>query len=177
MNLIVQGDEGVSPLLDDITDQVVILRHTFLNRRFQMPRFQVVKARGGFGCLAKNPTSKVFASSVTDNEDVTCTRRDLIGMCSPELLMLAMADTTPALGIDLSLREYMLVAADGNDARGDTVEDARQRLMRITRSKITTLFELHPESVYIGPGMISYPEGATPVEIPIRKGQEWTAKY
>ena len=175
INLIVEGDEGVSPLVDDIRNKWVVLRHTMLDRRYQMPRFQIIRPFGGFGSYRTD--GKIFSRHAADGRDVHCYRHDLVGMCSDELAIKAAADTTPVKAIDLTLHEYLLIAQDGSHERGDTVEQARQRLKLLTDAKVTELWEIHPESRINEMGVISYPDGAPPVLVPIRMGKVWTAKY
>lgn len=176
MNLIDRNHKGLRPLAGDLSQTVVVLDYQCLGRRFQMPRFQLIKAKGGFGCK-EDSDGKIFAICIADGEDISCRRAHLIGIATDELIKEAMADTTPVPGIDLSLREYMLIAKDGSSARGDTVEQARQRLNVLTDAKTVGAYELHPESYLNEFGYISYPAGAPPVEIGIRKGRTWTARH
>jgi|LauGreSuBDMM15SN_2_FD.fasta_scaffold25147_1 hypothetical protein len=176
INLIVEGDEGVSPLVADLTYKWVVLAYKFLPRQYQQPRFQIIRPFGGPGCKIQL-NGIIYARHAADGQDVHCHRFDLIGMCSDELAIKAAADTTPVASIDLNLHEYLLIARDGHNERGDTVEQARQRLMRITHAEITEVWSVHPESKVNDMGVISYPDGAPPVEIPVIKGKIWTAKY
>jgi len=176
MNLIDRNHKGLRPLVGDLNGQVVVLDYQCLGRRYQMPRFQLIKAKGGFGCN-EGSDGKIYAVCIADGEDISCRRGNLIGIATDELISEAMADTTPVPGIDLSLREYMLIAKDGTSARGETVERARQRLLLLTDAKVVGAYELHPESYLNEFGYISYPDGAAPVEVGIRKGKVWTAKH
>jgi len=167
--LITTGQEGLMPLSPDINGKVVVLRHTWLNMRMQLPRLQLVKATGGFGCKADSG-GKVFGRFIASGEDTTFRRTDLIGEASNELIEQAMADTTPITPINASLREYLAIAKDGEQARGDTIEQAKERLHRITRSAVIAVYQIHPESFVTDLGFITYPEGIKPVEIQVRKG-------
>lgn len=175
MTLIEQGHEGLRPLVGDITKLVVVLDWKCLGRRFQMPRFQIIKATGGFGCK-EDSTGKIYGICIADSENVVLRRSNLIGIATDELINEAMADTTPVANIDLNLREYMLIAKDGSSARGDTVEFAKQRLLRLTNSAVVGAYELHPEAYLNEFGYISYPSGAPPTQVGIRKGKVWTAR-
>ena len=177
MNLIVPGDEGVTPLVGDITGKPVVIAFQHLNRRYQMPRFQIFMPTGGFGCQEGSLGSKVYGRSMADNEDSQFRREHFIGFASSELVQRAMLDTTPVPGIDLSLREYMLVSRDGRTERGDTIEQARQRLRKVTKAHVVSAWEIHPESHLTEWGAVSFPEGAPPVEVPIKKGRIWTAAH
>lgn len=176
MSLIDAGHEGLMPLVGDLTDKVVVLDWRKLNRRYQLPRFQLVKAKGGFGCKEGSLGNKVYGYCIADSSDVACRRQQLIGIATIELINEAMADTRAVGQIDLALREYMLVAKDGSSERGQTIEEARQRLKRITNSVVVGAYELHPESYITEFGFIQYPQGAPPTEVRINKGKVWTAK-
>lgn len=176
MNLVEPGHGGLLPLVGNISGKVVVLDWKVLNGRFQLPRFQLIKANGGFGCN-EDSQGKIFGVCIADSEDVELRRKHLIGIATDELISEAMADTRPVEQIDLELREYMLVAKDGSNARGQTIEQARQRLKRYTDAAVVVAYELHPESVLNEFGYISYPQGAPPVEMKIKKGKEWTARH
>lgn len=176
MNLIMSGCEGLRPLADDITGKVVVVAHTRLKRRYQLPRFQLIHATGGFGCKTGNLGSKVFGRFVCDGEDATYNRSDFIGMADEALVSRAMADPTPVGEIDKDQRVYMLIARSGHWETGDTVNQAMKRLRRLTKSAIAHAYHLHPESFINDMGYISYPEGITPQEIQVKKeGNEWIA--
>ena len=174
MNLIVSGDKGLRPLVGDLTKQVLVLSHTKLMRRYQMPRFQIFHATGGFGCQENSLGSAVFGIHIADGESCRWNRNDFIGIATDELVTQAMEDTTPVENIDLRQRTYFLVAKDGTIETGDTIEQARQRLRRITRSAVRVAYHAHPESQLTDFGYISYPKGAEPVEVKIKsRGGIW----
>lgn len=176
MQLIESTDERLRPLVGNVKGHVLVLDWRLLRRRFQMPRFQLIKATGGFGC-EEGSSGKVFGASICDGEDGAYRRKDFIGLASIPLIEAAMSDTTPVQGIDLSLREYLLVARDGSTERGQSIEQARQRLRLISSAAITVAYEVHPESYMTDFGFISYPEGAPPTEVKIRRGKVWTASH
>lgn len=176
MHLIESADERLRPLVGDLKGQVLVLDWRLLGRRFQMPRFQLIKATGGFGCQDGSP-GKIFGVSICDGEQETYRRSNFIGIATDELITASMADTTPVQGIDLSLREYLLIARDGSAERGNTIEQARQRLRRISNAAITGAYEVHPESHLNDFGFISYPDGAPPSEVKIKRGKVWTASH
>lgn len=176
MQLIESTDERLRPLVGNVKGRVLVLDWRQLKRRFQMPRFQLIKATGGFGC-EEGSTGKVFGTSICDGEDGAYRRNHFIGMATDPLIQAAMADTTPVAGIDLSLREYLLIARDGSTERGQTIEQARQRLRLISSAAITGAYEVHPESYMTDFGFISYPDGAPPVEVKIKRGKVWTASH
>ena len=176
MKLITPQDKGVTPLVSDITGQVVVLAHTKLKRRYQLPRFQLIKATGGFGCKEGSLGSAVFGRFIADGEDASYRRSDFIGIADADLIAQALADTTPVKEIDLELRHYLLISKDGNMEAGHTADQAMKRLRRLTRSAVSVAYLLHPESFVNDLGYISYPSGATPVEVKIKKeGKEWIA--
>ena len=175
MKLITQGDEGLAPLSGDITGQVVVISHTRLNKRYQSPRFQLFKATGGFGCKENSLGSAVFGHYLADGDDDRRERRELIGIASDELIGRALEDTTPVLDLDVTARVYLLIAKDGTYEIGDTVEQARQRLLRLTDATVTEAWHVHPESKISDIGFITYPPGAPPLAVRIKKGKEWTA--
>lgn len=174
MQLIERTDERLRPLVGDIKGQVLVLDWRLLKRRFQMPRFQLIKAIGGFGCKEDN-AGKVFGASVCDGEDGAYRRPNFVGIATDELIGCAMADTTPVPSLDLNLREYLLIARDGSTERGPTIEQARHRLKLISGAAITGAYEVHPESYVTDFGFISYPEGAPPSAVKIKRGKVWTA--
>lgn len=169
MNLIVKDDEGVTPLVNNILGKMLVVDHTKLNRRYQMPRFQIFKALGGFGCQANSLGTKVFGEYIADSQSAQLYRYDFIGMASDELIKRAMADTTPVKALDPKERCFFVLAKDGSFETGDTAHQAMQRLHRITNSKLMTAFYAHPEA-YINPyGFITYPEGTVATEVKIKK--------
>ncbi len=169
MNLIVKGDEGVTPLVSNILGKLLVVDHTKLKRRYQMPRFQIFKATGGFGCQANSLGSKVFGEYIADSSATYLFRYDFIGMASDELVKRAMEDTTPVKALDPKERCFFVMAKDGSVETGNTVHQAMQRLHRITNSKLLTAFYAHPEA-YINPyGFISYPEGTRATEVKVKK--------
>lgn len=178
MKLIDYGHDGVTPIVShNLMGKFVVVNWRKLDRRFQQPRFQIFKPTGGTGCITSMQGGKVFGRHVFDGGDGEFKRDDFLGLASEALIRAAMADTTPTVPIDLSLREYMIRARDGSEERGKTIEEARRRLSYITSSKVTEAWELHPDS-YINPfGLIVYPEGAPPTQVKIKKGKEWTAAY
>lgn len=176
MNLIDRNSQGLRPLQGDLTDQVLVLDWSRLERRFQLPRFQLIKAKGGFGCQEDSP-GKIFGVAIADSTSVAARRRDFIGIATAELITQAFADATPVSNIDLSLREYLLVARDGSTERGSTIEEARHRLKLITNSAVIHAYQVHPESRINEFGFIQHPQGAAPTEVKIRKGKTWTAQH
>lgn len=176
MNLIDRNSQGLRPLQGDLTDQVLVIDWTKLPRRYQLPRFQLIKAKGGFGCKEDSP-GKVFGVCIADSANTVSRRADFIGIATTELITQALADTTPVSETDLSLREYLLIARDGSTERGATIEEARQRLKLITSSSVISAYQVHPESWVNEFGFIQYPEGAAPTEVKIKKGNTWTAQH
>jgi hypothetical protein len=172
--LITATTKGLRPLSHDITGKVVVIKYSILNKRYQSPRFQIIKATGGFGCK-EGSTGKVFGRMVADGSDITLRRDELLGEASDELVMEAMADDTPVKPIEVSKREFLIVAKDGNQTRGTTQQEAYDRLRRITRSAVLACYHIHPESTINELGYMSYPEGIPPVEMSVRKGKDWTA--
>jgi len=175
MDLIGSNSEGLAPLSGDLKDKVLVIDHTRLGARYQTPRFQLFKARGGFGCADNSLGRAIFGTYLATGEDGRLNRNDFVGIASRALIDAAMADLTPVPDLDLSEREFMLVAKDGCRGRGPTVEVARQRLERQTASPVFAAYRLHPESTVSSTGYISYPDGAPPQEVRIKKGKEWTA--
>lgn len=173
--IILPGHKELLPLDGDITLKVVVLKHQLLPKRYQYPRYQLIKAKFGFGL--RSTRGKVFGVCIGDGGDVTCRRSDFIGIASEALIELAMADPRSPEPIDLSLREYMLIATDGTTERGDTVEQARQRIKLLTNSKVNLCYWLHPESTMNDLGFISYPQGAPPEQVKLIKGKQWTASH
>lgn len=176
MNLIDETAQGLLPLQGDLTDQVLVLKWHLLQRRFQLPRFQLIKAKGGFGCQEGSP-GKVYGVCIADSANLWGRRDDFIGIATTDLINQAMADPSAVDNIDLSLREYLLVAKDGSSERGDTIEQARQRLKLITSAAVIQAYQVHPESRLNEFGFITYPEGASPTEVKIKKGKTWTAQH
>lgn len=165
MKLITATSEGVVPLAGDITGKVCVINHHRLTRRYQLPRFQLFMAKGGFGCQENSLGSAVFGKYVADQIEDRRERRDFIGIATDELIERAMADASPVQPIDLSLRRYMVVAKDGNYEWGDSLKQAMERLKLITSAKVTASYLVHPETRINSMGYFTYPEGAPPTEI------------
>lgn len=174
MKLITSNSEGLRPLDGDLTGECLVLSHLRLHRRYQMPRFQIFKATGGFGCKPGSLGSKVYGVFIADNEDGQWRRSDFIGIATKELIHDALADDTPVPSINPHERHYLLVSNDGHYESGDTVNQAMQRLRRMTRAKVRHAFLCHPESTINEFGFLSYPEGTDLVEVKIkRQGGVW----
>lgn len=174
MRLITAKTKGLLPLVGDITGQYVVLPHTKLHRRYQMPRFQIFKATGGFGCQEGSLGSKVYGVCIADNQDDQWRRNDFIGIATKGLIDKAMADTTPVPGINPMERHYLLVSTDGYFETGDTVNEAMQRLRLMTKAKVVTAYLCHPESTLNDLGFLSYPAGTDIAEIKVkRQGGVW----
>lgn len=71
--------------------------------------------------------------------------------------------------------QYLLVCKDGSRAMAPSVELARQRVQRMTKSPVMMSFRVHPDTTITTNGYIKYPDGFPPEDINIRKGKEWTA--
>lgn len=178
MNLISPGTPGLSPVVGNLTHKVVVLDHRQLNRRYHLPRYQLMRVVGGFGCNEGDPTKRVFGVCIADGESVSTRRKDLIGIASEGLISQAMADTNPVKQIDLSLREYLVIASDGSHERGDTPNDAVRRLKQITNARISCAYYLHPESSLSDWGYLDWPEGAPPQQVKLKRSKkEWTASH
>ena len=174
MDLIVRGNEGLRPLVGDLTQQRLVLAHTRLNRRYQMPRFQIFQATGGFGCQEGSLGSAVFGIHIADGESARWNRNDFIGIATDELVNQALEDNTPVDNLDTSERTYLIVAKDGSTATGDTLQEARLRLKRITKSSVRVAYHAHPESSIDNFGFLTYPAGAEPSEVKIKsRGGIW----
>lgn len=174
MNLITSRDDGVRPLDGDLTDKVLVINHLRLGRPYQLPRFQLFKATGGFGCKPNTLGQAVFGYHLADMESARWNRSDFIGVPSDELITAAMADARPVAAIDLSARVYMVIAKDGSRAVGETPTEAMTRLRRITASALLNAYHAHPESSITDLGHITYPSGASPVEVKLKKrGKVW----
>jgi hypothetical protein len=178
MKLISPGTPGLSPVVGNITHKVCVLNSKLLNRRYALPRYQLIRVIGGFGCNQDLGNKKVFGVCIADAESVSIRRSDLIGIASEDLITQSMADTTPIKQIDLSLREYLVIATDGSHERGDTANDAVRRLKQITNARISCAYHLHPETVLNEIGYLSWPEGAPPEQVKLaRRKKEWTASH
>jgi len=175
MKLITEGDEGLSPLVGDITGKVVVIKHTRLTARYQTTRFQLFKAYGGFGCKEDSLGRAVFGRYLADNQDGRRDRSEFIGIADDGLVRRALEDTTPVLELDRSLRQVLLICKDGTYEFGDTAEQARQRLARITEAEVIAAYIAHPETRVSDIGFLTYPAGCPPVEARLTKGKEWIA--
>lgn len=174
MNLITADDKGLLPLVGDITGRVIVLKHSRLHRRYQLPRFQLFKATGGFGCEPDKLGTSVFGLFLADEEDASFRRSDFIGVASPDLIAKAMSDTTPVKDIDLDEKVYLLIAKDGSHEVGETLDQARDRLKMVTKSPVKDAYRIHPETIITPFGLMSYPKGAEPTVVRIKKGVTWT---
>lgn len=177
MNLIQKGDEGLRPLVGDLNGQTLVLAHTKLHRRYQLPRFQIFNAIGGFGCQENSLGRAVFGHHPADGENARWSRNDFIGIATAELVARAMADVTPVEPVNLAERCFLLVSADGNYVMGDTPTQAMERLRRITKAKVMHSFIAHPETQINEIGLMTWPEGAAPAEVKLKKkGGAWIAE-
>ena len=169
MQLIKSGDEGLRPLVGNLKHQRLVLKHTALNRRYQSPRFQIFHATGGFGCQENSYGSTIYGIQIADGESAAFDRNQFVGIASDELVNRALEDTTPVENIDLTKRVYFVVAKDGTVETGDTINQAIIRIQRITSAGVAIAYHAHPESVIRDLGYISWPKGAEPVEVRIKK--------
>lgn len=177
MNLIKHGDEGLLPLVGDLSGQTLVIAHDKLHRRYQLPRFQIFTASGGFGCQEHSLGRAVFGSHNADGEEARWNRSDFIGIATAELVARAMADLTPVEPINLAERAFLVVSADGNYIMGDTPTQAMERLRRITKAKVLQAFIAHPETQVNELGLMTWPEGAAPAEVKLKKkGGAWIAE-
>ena len=85
MNLITSGTEGLRSLEGDLKNKRLVLAHNRLNRRYQMPRFQIFHATGGFGCQENSLGSAVFGIHIADGESARWNRNDFIGIADDDL--------------------------------------------------------------------------------------------
>lgn len=176
MEMITSDTQGLTPLSNNIQGKVVVINHTLLDRNHHQPRFQLIKVTGGFGTQSGALGRSVFGIHIADGRDAQVTRHDLVGEATRHLIDRAMADNRPVNEFDLHERVYMLVTKDGHRTRGDTVESAMQRLRRITQSPVLMAYRMHPASKISPLGYITYPDGAPPELVQIKKVQEeWTA--
>lgn len=174
MRLIAMGDEGLMPLVGDLRGTKLVLAHDRLPRRYQLPRFQIFHATGGFGCQEDSLGQKVYGVHIADNEDGQYRRRDFIGIATAELISRAMTDLTPVPALDTSLRHYLVVAKDGNYETGDNVDQAMKRLKRRTTAALQSAFLVHPEATINDFGYLSAPAGTDIAEVRVRKkGAAW----
>jgi hypothetical protein len=165
MKLITSSSKGVLPLVGNITGKVCVLNYHRLTRRYQLPRFQLFMAKGGFGCQENSLGSAVFGQYVADQKEDRRERIEFIGIASDELITRAMADDAPVMPIDLSQRRYLIVAKDGNHEFGESLKQAGERLRLITKAKAVASYLVHPETQINSMGYFSYPEGAPPEQI------------
>lgn len=176
MELITRETQGLTPLSPNIQGKVVVVNYQRLDRNHHQPRFQLLKVTGGFGTQSGALGQSVFGVHIADGRDGQFARNDIIGEATRHLIDRAMSDNRPVAEFDPSERVYMLVTKDGVRTRGDTVEAAMQRLRRITQSPVLMAYRMHPASKISPLGYISYPDGAPPELVEIKKVQEvWTA--
>ena len=174
MDLITLKSEGLRPLTGDLTNQVLVINHTRLISRYQLPRFQLFKATGGFGCQEHSLGRAVFGYCVASNEDARWNRSDFIGIASDQLIHRAMEDATPVDELDINARIYLVFSKDGTFEKGDTVHSAMTRLRRITESPVLVAYHAHPESQITDDGFLIYPQGTTLTEVKVKKkGELW----
>jgi hypothetical protein len=176
MQLITERSQGLRPLSENISNQVVVVNHTSLDRSNQSPRFQLLKVTGGLGASSGRLGQSIFGIHIADGRDGTYKRSDLIGEAQKSLIDYAMQDDAPVQTVPLNARIFMLVAKDGNRTRGDTVTHAMQRLRRVTQSPVLMAYRCHPNTKVLSTGYLTYPEGAPPELVMLKKqGEEWTA--
>lgn len=167
MELIDVFTKGVKPIFGDITDKVCVIRPTGLNKRYQLPRFQLFKVTGGFGCKPENTGSKVFGFYVADNEEDTRRRYDFIGVASDGLIKQALDDTTPVKQINPNDVAYLIISNNQHWAIGESISDAKSKLSSIGGRGISQCFLCHPETFVDEMGYIKQPNGTQLTEIKI----------
>lgn len=177
MQLITEGSQGLRPLSEKLTNQVVVINHTSLDRSNQTPRFQLFKVTGGLGASSGRLGQSIFGIHIADGRDGTYKRNDLIGEAQKSLIDRAMQDDdAPVRTHAIGDRVFMLVAKDGNRTRGDTPTHAMERLRRVTQSPVLMAYRCHPNTVVLPTGYLTYPEGAPPELVMLKKqGEEWMA--
>lgn len=177
MNLITSKTEGVMPLVADVRGKNLVLRFNFLDRRFQMPRFQIVHATSGIGAESDQPNEIVIGIHIADNRSAVFRRNQFIGIASEALVVLAMEDTTPVRDLDPNDLVYFVMALDGSTETGDTIQQVMARLERITSAKPRVCYQAHRDCSFNEYGYLHYPEGMPPVEVELkRRGKEWIAR-
>lgn len=177
MNLITSKTEGVMPLVADVRGKKLVLRFDYLDRRFQMPRFQIVYATSGIGSESDIPEEIIIGSHIADHRAAVFRRNQFIGMASEELTVLAMEDTTPVRDLDPNDLVYFVMALDGSATFGNTVDQAMSRLGRITSAKLRVCYQAHRDCKFNDYGYLHYPEGLPPVEVqPKKQGKQWIVR-
>lgn len=165
MKLITANDEGLLPLVGNLASRVCVLNHHALTKRYQLPRYQLFKVNGGFGCQENSPGTTVFGQYLVDGEQDRRERKELIGIATDELIERAMQDDAPVMPIDVKQQVYMIVAIDGNHEFGSSLREAGQRLRMITKCKAAAGYLVHPETKINSLGYMTYPQGAPPIQI------------
>lgn len=70
---------------------------------------------------------------------------------------------------------YLLVCKDGSRAFAPSVDLAKQRIQRMTKSPVMMSYRVHPDTTITANGYIKYPDGFPPEDIDIKRGKEWSA--
>lgn len=72
-------------LKENVEGKVLILHLNRLSANYQKPKYQLVRAIGGFGCKPDTIGTKVFVEFLEDGEHGTFRRGDFIGVAKDEL--------------------------------------------------------------------------------------------
>ena len=167
--MITQDTSGLLPLPDDYEGHVLVLHPDKLGARWQLPKFQLIECRGGFGCKPDKIGSKVFGTFLADGEDTQYRRGDFIGEASETMIADALADTRQAAPIDPTQRAFLVIGKNLSWGRADTLEAAKKNC-RVNGMPIYG-FHCHPETYLTDFGMLAWPKGCErPVEVWKRKG-------
>lgn len=157
--IITHQTEGLLPLPDKFVGRIVALRASALGKRYQLARFQLWRASGGFGCESGKIGTKVYAECLADGEEGQWRRGDFIGEASVELIKVALADDTPVPQFDPT-DTCLLGIGHGGWVFGDDEQAVRYKIKRNGLKKLIALYRVHRESQVTEFGSILSPKGA-----------------
>lgn len=160
--MITRETPGLLPLPDDLTGRTLVLAPDKLGARFQLPKFQIVRATGGFGCKPQSLGTKVYVEFVCDGDEATYTSGAFIGEASPEMIENAKTDDTPEAPVDLNDMSYMAIG-DGRWVKAPTEKEAKAKLKAL-RCKCAAVYYTHSETGFDGM-FLTWPKGAKPAEL------------
>ena len=155
--------DQLNPVPDDMTGHVMVLRATALGKRWQLPKFQLVKVSGGFGAHAESLGTKVFGRCLGDNEEATWHRCDFIGEAKQEQIDAALADERGASLVDLKAMHYLCMGSDMTYGTGATVDESQENCRR-AGGKPIIVYRCHEETQFDGL-TLTWPNGAEPATV------------
>jgi hypothetical protein len=150
------------PMLEgDLTNQILVLRPDMLGKRWQLSKFQLVRALGGFGCSPTAIGSSVYTVSLVGEERCNYRRGDFLGIASQEQIDVALAEKGGELPLDPTDMCFLAIGK-GYWGRAETLALAKKNC----QGKAMIAFHCHIETQVNEMGYLTWPFGCPePIEV------------